>query len=196
MSATLIGFIVYLVVVVIAGALTYRLTQTQSDFLLAGRKLNVWVATMSERASAESSWLLLGLPAVALASGLQIGWTALGCVIGIGASWSTVAKRLREQTEASDALTLPEFLAKRFGDKAGGIRLVASLIILFFYSFYVGAQFSGAGKVLNATFGIDINQGMLLGAGIIIAYTMAGGFFAVAWTDFVQAFLMLGTLVV
>ncbi len=196
MSATLIGFIIYLVVVVIAGAMTYRLTNTQDDFLLAGRKLNVWVATMSERASSESAWLLLGLPGAALVAGLIEGWAALGCLIGITLSWWIVAKKLREETEAANALTLPEYLATRFGEHAQTIRLVASLIILFFYAFYVAAQFSGAGKVLNVTFGIDETQGMLLGAGIIIAYTMAGGFFAVAWTDFIQAFLMLGTLVI
>ncbi|MEM6731461.1 MAG: sodium/proline symporter, partial [Myxococcota bacterium] len=165
MSATLIGFIVYLLVVVIAGAATYRLTKTQSDFLLAGRKLNVWVATLSERASSESAWLLLGLPGAALVFGLKESWAALGCLIGIGLSWWIIAKKLREETEASDALTLPEFLAKRFGTHAGAIRLVASLVILFFYAFYVAAQFSGAGKVLNVTFGIDQTQGMLLGAG-------------------------------
>lgn len=196
MSATFIGFIVYLAVVVVAGALTYRLTKTQSDFLLAGRKLNVWVATMSERASSESAWLLLGLPGAALVAGFVEGWAALGCLIGIAASWWTIARRLREETEAVDALTLPEFLAKRFGSHARTIRWVAGLVILFFYAFYVAAQFSGAGKVLNVTFGIDETLGMLLGATIIIAYTMAGGFFAVAWTDFIQSFLMLGTLVV
>ena len=97
MSATFIGFIVYLVVVVVAGALTYRLTKTQSDFLLAGRKLNVWVATMSERASSEAAWLLLGLPGAALVAGFVEGWAALGCLIGIAASWWTIARRLREE---------------------------------------------------------------------------------------------------
>lgn len=196
MTATLVGFIVYLLVIVVAGALTYTLTKTQSDFLLAGRRLNVWVATMSERASGESAWLLLGLPGVAFASGLVKGWDALGCVIGIGASWFLIARKLREDTETEDALTLPEYLAKKFGRHAGTIRVVASLVILVFYSFYVAAQFKGAGDTLKITFGMDRTLGMFLGAGVIILYTMAGGFFAVAWTDFIQAILMLATLVI
>lgn len=196
MSATLVGFIVYLVVVLVAGGLTFRLTKTQSDFLLAGRKLNVWVATLSERASSESAWLLIGLPGAAFVAGVMEGWAALGCLLGIAASWWLIAKKLREDTEAVDALTLPEFLAKRFSSHAASIRVVAALVILFFYAFYVAAQFSAAGKVLHVTFGVDEMLGMLLGATIIIAYTLAGGFFAVAWTDFIQAFLMLATLVV
>lgn len=196
MSAVFVGFVAYLLVVVVAGALTYRMTRDQADFLLAGRRLNVWVATLSERASSESAWLLLGLPGAAFISGLVESWAVLGCLSGIILSWWFVAGALRRETEKYDALTLPEFFAKRFGDYAAPIRLLASLIILFFYAFYVAAQFRGAGTVLNVTFGIDADTGMILGAAIIIAYTMAGGFFAVAWTDVIQAILMLGTLVI
>lgn len=196
MSATLIGFVVYLIVVLVAGGITYTLTKTQEDFLLAGRKLNVWVATFSERASGESSWLLLGLPATAATVGLVESWTAIGCVVGIVFAWWAVAEGLRKQTEAVGALTLPEFFAKRFGRTAVPIRLVATGIILFFYSFYLAAQFNGAGTVLDATFGIDRFTGICIGAFVIILYTMLGGFVAVAWTDFLQAIIMIGTLVV
>jgi len=196
MSATLVGFVVYLVVVLVAGGVTYTLTKTQEDFLLAGRKLNVWVATFSERASGESSWLLLGLPAAAATIGLVESWTAIGCVLGITFAWFAVAEGLRRQTEELDALTLPEFFAKKFGRTAVPIRIVATVIILFFYAFYLAAQFNGAGAVLDATFGIDRFTGICIGAFVIILYTMLGGFVAVAWTDFLQAIIMIGTLVV
>ncbi|MEQ8279663.1 MAG: sodium/proline symporter [Deltaproteobacteria bacterium] len=197
MDAVFIGFVVYLVVVLVAGALTYKLNETQEDFLLAGRKLNIWVATFSERASGESAWLLLGLPAAALAVGMGEAWTVVGCVTGIALSWIFVAERLRRDTEKYDALTLPEYFMKRFGDRSSNaIRFVATAIIVFFYSFYVAAQFNGAGKVLDVTFGIPQPWGIVLGAVVIILYTMMGGFFAVAWTDFLQAILMFATLVI
>ena len=196
MNATLVGFIAYLLIVLVAGGITYTMTKTQADFLLAGRKLNVWVATFSERASGESSWLLLGLPAAAATIGLVEAWTAVGCVAGITLAWIFVAEGLRRQTEHYDALTLPEFFAKRFGDTAGPIRVVAAGIIIFFYAFYLAAQFNGAGTVLEATFGIDWTMGVIVGAVVIIFYTMLGGFIAVAWTDFLQAIIMIGTLVV
>ena len=196
MSPVLIAFMVYLGVVLVAGLVTYRLNKTQEDFLLAGRRLNVWVATFSERASGESAWLLLGFPAVVMTTGLVKAWDAIGCVTGIIAAWYLIAAGLRRETERLDALTLPEFLAKRFGEYATGIRIVATMNIVFFYSFYVAAQFKGGGDVLEVTFGIPGEWGILLGAAVIILYTMAGGFFAVAWTDFVQAIIMLGTLVI
>jgi len=81
-------------------------------------------------------------------------------------------------------------------DQTQAIRVVSSLIITFFFTFYVAAQFIGAGKVLDQTFGIDPFTGMIIGALIIIFYTMLGGFFAVAWTDLIQGIIMLGTLVI
>ena len=196
MSPVLIAFSVYLVLVLVAGLATYSLNKTQEDFLLAGRRLNVWVATFSERASGESAWLLLGFPAAAMGAGLVQAWDAIGCVAGIILAWFLIAEGLRRETERLDALTLPEYFARRFGTQATPIRFVATFTIVFFYAFYVAAQFKGSGDVLFATFGIDAQWGIVIGAVIIILYTMAGGFFAVAWTDLVQAIIMIGTLVI
>ena len=60
----LIGLIIYLLFLVFIAVYTFRLNKTIGDFLLAGRKLGTWVVTLSERASGESAWLLLGLPGV------------------------------------------------------------------------------------------------------------------------------------
>jgi len=191
-----IGFVVYLVVVLVVGLATVRLTRSLADYLLAGRKLGPWLVAFSERASGESAWLLIGLPGVALMSGFGGLWPAIGCTFGIFCSWTFVARRLREQTEAYDAITLPEFFEKRYNDESHAIRWVATLIIVFFFTLYVAAQFLGAGKVLNAAFGITPLQGMLIGAAIILFYTIMGGFFAVVWTDFFQGLIMIFTLAV
>lgn len=197
MSAILVGFVVYLAVMLGVGAFTYRMNRSQEDYLLAGRRLGPFVATFSERASGESAWLLLGLPAAAMTLGIVEVWTALGSVLGIAFAWWVVAPRLRRESVRLGAITIPDLLARRFGASEGrAIRVLASLIVLFFYAFYVAAQFNGAGKVLNVTFGLHPTTGMLVGGGIIVLYTMVGGFFAVAYTDFLQALLMLGTLVV
>jgi len=166
------------------------------DFALGGQRLGPKVIAMSERASGESAWLLLGLPGAALTAGMLELWTVVGCISGIMFSWLVIAKPLRIATGKLNVLTLPELFEKKFNNNSGIIRLVASLIITFFFTFYVAAQFSGAGKVLNVTFGITHMQGMILGAIIIIFYTLLGGFFAVAWTDMVQGIIMIGTLVI
>jgi sodium/proline symporter len=67
---------------------------------------------------------------------------------------------------------------------------------MFFFTFYLAAQFNGAGKVLNVTFNIPHITGIIIGAVVIIIYTMMGGFFAVAWTDLIQGIIMIGVLIV
>lgn len=196
MNFALVGFIFYLVIILVVGFITYNRNKSHKDFFLAGRKLNPWVVAFSERASGESAWLLLGLPGAAFAAGLMEFWTALGCVSGIIFYWFIIARALRLNTEQMGAITLPTFLASRFEKGQSAIRVLATFIIIFFFIFYLSAQFNGAGKILNVTFGLDKTTGMILGAGVIIFYTMMGGFFAVAWTDMVQGIIMIGTLVV
>jgi sodium/proline symporter len=196
MNFVLLGFIVYLLIVLIVGIVTYKSNKTHSDFFIAGRKLNPWVVAFSERASGESAWLLLGLPGAALAAGFLEVWTALGCVAGIIFSWCVIAYDLRVQTEQTDSITLPNFFAAKFGKDDKILRVLSMLIIIFFFTFYLAAQFNGAGKVLNVTFGLSQTTGILIGAVVIIFYTMMGGFFAVAWTDLIQGIIMIGALVI
>ena len=195
MSAVLIGFITYLIILFIVGIITFKYNKTLSDYILAGRKLGIWVVTFSERASGESAWLLIGLPGAVFSTGLIELWVAIGCTSGILFSWMFIARRLREESEDYFALTIPEYFENKYHDTSSIIRTFGTLIIVFFFTFYVCAQFIGAGKVLNVTFGISETYGMILGAVIILFYTVMGGFLAVAWTDFVQSLLMVLTLV-
>jgi len=189
-------FIVYLTFLLLVGLLTYGFSKTQEDYLLAGRRLGPWVTAFSERASGESAWLLLALPGAAITIGLGELWSVIGIIIGIIASWYLIAEKLRIETEKFNALTIPEFLHRRYNDKSNTIRLFSSLIIAFFFLFYVSAQFHASGKVLNSLFDLTPTIGISIGAIIIIIYTLMGGFFAVAWTDLIQGILMIGTLVI
>lgn len=195
MSATLVGFLAYLAILLVIAFITFRFNKTIADYVLAGRKLGVWVVTFSERASGESAWLLLGLPGVVFASGLIEVWVAIGCTSGILFSWMFISRKLRAESESNFALTLPEYFEHKFNDTSRLLRTVGTLIIVFFFTFYVCAQFNGAGKVLNVTFGIPHTWGVLIGAVIIVFYTIMGGFKAVAWTDVIQSALMVVTLV-
>ncbi len=196
MNTIAVVFILYLLIVLSVGFYAARILKDIKDFALGGQRLGPWVIALSERASGESAWLILGLPGAALVAGLLELWTVVGCVSGIVLSWLIIAKPLREATKKYNALTLPELLERRFNDEKGTIRILSAVIIIFFFVFYVAAQFSGAGKVLNVTFGISEMQGMILGALIIVLYTILGGFFAVAWTDVIQGVIMFGTLVI
>ena len=196
MDPVLIGFLGYLLIVLVVGFTTARLNKTLPDYLIAGRRLGSWVVAFSERSSGESAWLLLGLPAFAWLAGYSAIWDAIGCCSGILFSWLVIARRLRSESEKYDAITLPRFFEAKLGDRTQMLKLTATLIIVFFFTLYVAAQLLGAGKVLN--YFLDVNEfyGMLIGGGIILFYTMMGGFFAVAWTDMFQGILMIVTLVV
>ena len=189
-------FISYLCFLMAVGIWTFRYNNTQEDYLLAGRKLGPWVTAFSERASGESAWLLLALPGAAITIGMGELWSVIGIIIGIICSWYLIAEKLREQTEKYNALTIPEYLHRRFNDTSNIIRLFSALIIAFFFLFYVSAQFHASGKVLNSLFDLEPIFGISIGASVIIIYTLMGGFLAVAWTDLIQGILMIGTLVV
>ena len=189
-------FILYLVFLLAVGAWTFKFNKTQEDYLLAGRKLGPWVTAFSERASGESAWLLLALPGAAITIGLSESWAVIGIILGIIASWFLIAERLREETEKYNALTIPQYLHKKFNDDSNIIRLFSAVIIAFFFLFYVSAQFHASGKVLNSLFDLNPVTGISIGAAVIIVYTLMGGFYAVAWTDLLQGILMIGTLVI
>ena len=196
MDTPLIGLIVYLILIAGVAVWTFGKNRTKDDFILGGRKLGAWVIAFSERTAAESSWLLLGLSGALYASGLVEIWTVIGCVSGIIVYWFVIAKRLRIVSEKYGAITLPEYFYKFCGRYGKTVRVMSMLILAFFFSFYVAAQFIGAGKVLKVTFGIDPTFGMPLAATVVVVYTMLGGFIAVCYTDVVQAILMIITLVV
>ena len=196
MDTPLIGLVVYLIVMFLVGLYAWGRNQSKEDFIVGGRRLGGFVISLSERTAAESSWLLLGLSGALFTVGLGELWTVVGCVTGIILSWIIIARRLRVLSEQHQAITLPEYFYKRVGGRSSAVRVVSMLIILFFFSFYVAAQFVGAGKVLNVTFGIHPLWGMILGGAVIVVYTLMGGFLAVCLTDVVQALLMITTLVV
>jgi sodium/proline symporter len=184
------GLLLYLLIVLTVGFLTYRYMRSLDDFVLGGRRLGPWVTAISERASGESAWFLLGLPGAAYALGFTSFWSVIGIALGILFSWTFLAGPLRKATGRLGALTIPDFFEARFGDKTHFLRIVSTQIIIIFYTLYIAAQFVGAGKILNAIYGIDPRWGMVIGGCVVVFYTLMGGFLAVAWTDLFQGLLM------
>ena len=192
----LIVMIIYMTLLILWGIYQGRKVKSSEDFSIGGRNLPGWVAALSERATGESSWALLGLPGAAYAMGLTEIWTALGCVAGIVTAWAALSWRLNKEAHKYNATTFTDYIAKRHSDFGKWVRVVSSLTIVFFFFFYVGAQFLGGGKTLFTMFDIKPEWGMLITAGIIIPYTIYGGFRSVVYTDVIQAIVMIITLVV
>ena len=192
----IIVFVLYFALTLCLGLWEARKTKSQSDFVLGGKKLPGWMLALSERATGESAWLLLGLTGFIYATGLSGIWTGVGCLLGISTAWIVLARKFRAEAEAYKAMTMPEYFAAKFASKANLIRVLSTGIIVFFFVFYVGAQFAGAGKTIQQTFGFSPFWGMIISAVVILGYATFGGFVSVVAVDTFQSILMLTTLVV
>ena len=192
-----ITVVIYLVVVVAIGVACSRRNRTTDDFYLGGRKLGPLVTAMSAEASDMSSWLLMGLPGVAYLSGVaDAGWTAIGLALGTYLNWLIVARRIRLYTHRIDAITIPEFFSKRFGDRRGLLTGIAAVVILIFFIPYTASGFAACGKLFNSLFQVDYVAAMIVSGVVIVAYTTLGGFLAASTTDFIQSIVMTVALVV
>lgn len=189
-------FISYLAIVMAIAIWSSLKTRSSSEYILGGNKLSGFSLALSERAAGESAWLLLGLTGLAFSEGYSAIWVALGCVIGILFIWFFMANRLRVLTEETGALTIPSLISKKFPGTEKTVGSFSAFIIFFFFLFYIAAQFSGAGEIVNLTFGLDPLAGKIIGSAIVIAYTILGGFLTVVFVDVFQAFLMIFTLVI
>ena len=189
-------FVAYFILTLLLGLWQAKKTKSQSDFVLGGKRLPGWMLALSERATGESAWLLLGLTGFIYSTGLSGIWTGVGCLLGIMTSWVVLAKKFRSEAERYNAMTMPEYFSARFPRKSNTIRVLSTTIIVFFFVFYVGAQFAGAGKTIFQTFGLDPLWGIVISAAVILAYSTFGGFISVVAVDTFQSVLMLTTLVV
>ncbi len=188
---------VYLLMMVAIGAYYSKKNKSTDDFYLGGRKLGPLVTAMSAEASDMSSWLLMGLPGVALVSGLaEATWTALGLGIGTWINWLIVAKRIRIYSQKIDAVTIPEFFSKRFGDKKNLLSAIAAVVIIVFFVPYTASGFNACGTLFSSLFGVDYFTAMVVSAVVIVAYTTLGGFLAASTTDLIQSIVMTIALVV
>ncbi|MDN5850641.1 MAG: sodium/proline symporter PutP [Nitrococcus sp.] len=195
-TAVIGTFLVYMAVVLLLGFIAWGRTRSLKDYILGGRSLNAWVTAMSAQATDMSGWLLMGLPGLAYAAGLEAGWMALGLLAGSYLNWKLVAARLRQRTEAlDDSLTLPDYFERRFNDHSRSLRLLAGAFILVFFVLYTSSGFVAAGKLFEALFGLGYRWAVLWGTLSVLIYTFFGGFLAVSWADVLQGSLMFLALV-
>lgn len=198
-AMTILAFVIYFIALIIIGVHFWKVKDRDSmeDYILGGRSFGPYVSAMSAQASDMSGWLLMGLPGSIVLAGLGQAWIGIGLLIGSYTSWLFVAKRLRKHSVVSkNSLTMPEFFSNRFADHKGYLRIVCAVVILFFFTIYVGSGFQSCGIVLDMLLdngGFEI--GIIVGGAVIILYTFLGGYKALCWTDFFQAILMVVVIV-
>lgn len=195
----LLAMVIYFAAMLSIGFIySKRSNSSSKEYFAGGRGVGPWLTALSAEASDMSGWLLMGLPGLAYFTGAADPmWTAVGLALGTYLNWKLVARRLRRYSVVTDdAITIPDFFAKRFHDKKGVISTIAAVIILVFFSVYVGSCFVTVGKLFATLFGFDYHVMMIIGAVVVFVYTVVGGYLSVVMTDFIQGMLMFFALAV
>ncbi len=192
----MVSLAIYMAGMLYIGYWSYKKTSDLSDYMLGGRGLGPAVTALSAGASDMSGWMLMGLPGAMYATGLSSVWIAIGLLIGAYANYLIIAPRLRTYTEvANDSITIPDFLENRFKDRTKILRFVSAIVILVFFTFYASAGLVSGGRLFENSFNLNYKIGLFVTVGVVVAYTLFGGFLAVSWTDFVQGCIMFIALV-
>jgi sodium/proline symporter len=186
----------YLLLMLSIGYYSMRRTKDNKDFIIGGRSLGPITSAISAGASDMSSWLLLGLPGAVFAAGLVEGfWISLGLILGAYINWYIVAPRLRVYSEKLNAVTLPTFLSNRFDDTSGILKLVSTIVIIFFFTLYVASGLKSGTLLFAHSFEASEQTALLVTTLVVVSCTFLGGYMAVCWTDLIQGLLMLCALV-
>jgi sodium/proline symporter len=192
-----VSFFAYMAALLAIGVYFYKKSKSGiSSYFLGGRQMGPWVTALSAQASDMSAWLFMSLPAAAYLFGYQACWIAIGLIIGTYLNWKIVARRIRNFSFCfGDAITIPEYLQKRFQTNSPSIRFICSAIVLIFFLLYVASGFSAESKLFEELFGMNYRLALFVSALTILVYTFLGGFLAVCWTDAFQSMLQFFTII-
>ena len=174
--------IVYWVISVGIGLYAGRFVKDSSGYANAGRALPMYVVTATVFATWFGSETVLGIPATFLKEGLggvvADPFGASLCLVLVGLFFARPLYRM-------NLLTIGDFYRNKYGRI---VEVLTSLAIVISYLGWVGAQISALGLVFNVVSGGAITEtwGKVIGASTVMVYTIYGGMWSVAITDFIQ----------
>jgi len=181
--------VLYMVLLVLIGVLSSRRMRNSEDFYLGGRRIGPWVTALSYVAAYFSSVVIIGGGGFGYRYGMSTLWIgAVNVLLGCTLVWIVLGRRIREFTGRLGTMTIPEFLAERFRSRAA--RLVTAGVIAVFLVVYNVGILKGMGHVFEVLMGMPYVYGVLLSGAIIVLYVSLGGYLAVVWTGFFQAWVM------
>ncbi|MDE0053719.1 MAG: sodium/solute symporter, partial [Gammaproteobacteria bacterium] len=179
---------VYTTFLVAHARLGLKAGKTAAGFFVGGRRLGGAVIGVSFYATFASTNSYVGLAGKSYEYGLPWLTMAVMLVAFCWLSWRVVAPRMRRFAAAWGSLTVPDFLAVRFASDR--VRVAAGIVIVFACLLYLIAVFKGAGNLLQVFLGIPYQLAVIVTLGLIVMYTMLGGFVSVVRTDVLQGSLM------
>ena len=180
-----IGIAIYIVGMLAVGIWCSRRINGMGDFLVAGRRLPLWMATATLLATWFGAGSSMGVAAEVFSSGIggviADPFAASLSLIVAGIFVVGLLRRAR-------CMTVTDIVSRRYGKWAG---IYTSLWMVPVYIGWLGAQVMGMGTILHILTGIDVYVGTLIGAGVVLIYTMVGGMWAVTLTDVIQVTLII-----
>jgi SSS family transporter len=180
---------VYFVFLIIVGFVTQKKTKSSSDYLIGGRKIGAMVSALSFVAAYFSSVVIIGGGAFGYKYGLSTLWiAAINVLLGCFLAWLVLGKKTRELTMKYNAVTLPDFFAKRY--QLPFARIFVSLVISLFLIVYNVSILKGLGDTFQVLLGVPYVWGVIISGLIVLIYVSFGGYLAVVWTGFIQALIM------
>lgn len=184
---TLLWFVLlYWLISVGVGLYAARYVKSATDFALAGRSLPMYVVTATVFATWFGSETVLGIPAAFIKEGLGgVVADPFGsslCLVLVGLFFARKLYRM-------NLLTIGDYYKARFGRT---VEVLVTLCIVVSYLGWVAAQIKALGLVFAVVSGgyISPETGMLIGAGSVLIYTLMGGMWSVAITDFLQMIII------
>ncbi len=184
-----IVLLAYLAILVLVGFLTGRKTRSVEDFYIGGRQIGPWVTALSFVAAYFSSVVIVGGGGFGYMFGMSTLWIgAINVLLGCTICWIVLGPRLRRFTQRLNTMTIPGFFGERYGSNFALI--FSALIIILFMIVYNVSILKGMGHILEVLMNIPYVYGILIAGVIILFYVSIGGYLAVVWTSFIQAWFM------
>ena len=178
--------IAYLLVTIAIGLVAAKRVKSSADFAIAGRHLPLAMIVTTTFATWFGSETVLGIPAKFVNSGLngvvEDPFGAGSCLILVGLFFAGKLYRM-------NLLTISDYYRERYGRT---VEILCSVIIMVSYLGWVSAQVTALGLVFNLLSGGSISMplGMTIGVVSVLAYTLFGGMWSVAITDFMQMIIL------
>jgi sodium/proline symporter/sodium/pantothenate symporter len=180
---------VYLLLVIGIGAWGYMQTDSTSDFLIAGKSIGTWVLALTAFSVVQSGFGFVGGPELVYSFGTTALWIFFTAPLGFVVTWILLAKRMRLLADIREVLTLADGMYARY--ESDWVRGFTGVAVVVGVIAYLATNLAALQYVMRAIFGIPTLWGLLVGAAILLLYSVLGGMLAGVWTDFVQAITMI-----
>ncbi|WP_228546080.1 sodium:solute symporter family transporter [Halegenticoccus tardaugens] len=179
----------YLLIVLAIGAWGYMQTESTSDFLITGKSIGTWVLALTAFSVIQSGFGFVGGPELIYSFGTTALWIFFTAPLGFLITWVLLAKRMRVLADIRDVLTLADGMYVRY--ESQWVRGLTAVAVVVGVVAYLATNLAALQYVMRAIFGVPVTTGLLVGAFILLLYSMLGGMIAGVWTDFVQAITMI-----